>query len=462
MALKLYNTLANQIEEFRENVPGQVKLYTCGPTVYDFAHIGNLRAYMFEDLLKRYLLYRGYRVFHVMNITDIDDKTIKKANANNTTIFELTKQYTKAFYQDLKTLNILPADVYPKATEHIDEMVEMVEILLKKGYAYQKDGSIYFSIKNYPEYGKLANIDPENLKTGTSVDLDEYNKENAQDFVLWKGKKPEEPSWETDFGEGRPGWHLECSAMSMKYLGNNFDIHAGGVDNIFPHHENEIAQSQAATGEKFVNYWAHCQHLIVDNEKMSKSTGNFFLLRDIIDKGYSPRAIRFLLISTHYRKLLNFTFKDLKSASTSLERIDNFIFMLKNLQPVQGSNPDITALISTNEMKFQKHMDNDLNISGALGTLFDFISEINKKQNLLKSKNISEITSYLESLDSVLGIIESKTDNSINHNIEELISQRNLARKNKNFTLADQIRNQLKEQGITLIDTPTGTKWKKF
>ena len=306
--MRFFNTLTRSLEEFREIEKGKIGLYTCGPTVYDFPHIGNYRSYVFEDLVKRFFLFLGLRVNHVMNITDIDDKTIRKANELGVPLDEVTRKYIDAFHADLRTLHILPADVYPRATEHIPEMLKLISVLLEKGFAYEKDGSVYFSIERFKEYGRLANIDRENLKLGAAVaaDADEYEKESIQDFVLWKGKKPGEPFWPAPFGEGRPGWHIECSAMSMKYLGPHFDIHMGGVDNIFPHHENEIAQSECANGETFVNYWLHCQHLVVDNKKMSKSLGNFYTLGDLLQRGFDPMAVRYLLISTHYRKLLEF------------------------------------------------------------------------------------------------------------------------------------------------------------
>ncbi|MCG2812833.1 MAG: cysteine--tRNA ligase, partial [Candidatus Aminicenantes bacterium] len=306
--MRFFNTMTRRQEEFREIEKGAIGLYTCGPTVYDYPHIGNYRSYVFEDLVKRFFIFSGYRVRHVMNITDIDDKTIRKANELGLPLAEVTQKFIDAFHSDLGILNILPADVYPRATAHIPEMLDLIAVLLEKGFAYEKDGSVYFSIERFKDYGRLANIDRDKLQLGTAVDTDEYEKESIQDFVLWKGKKPGEPSWPAPFGAGRPGWHIECSAMSMKYLGPHFDVHMGGVDNIFPHHENEIAQSECANGQTFVNYWLHCQHLVVDNKKMSKSLGNFYTLDDVLQRGFDSMAVRYLLISTHYRKLLNFTF----------------------------------------------------------------------------------------------------------------------------------------------------------
>ncbi|MDH4257816.1 MAG: cysteine--tRNA ligase, partial [Candidatus Aminicenantes bacterium] len=319
--IRFFNTLSGKLEPFHPLKKGEVKLYTCGPTVYDHAHIGNFRAYAFEDLLKRFLVFMGYKVTHVMNITDVDDKTIKGAHSEGISLQEYTKKYIDSFFKDIDTLRMARADHYPRATEHIPEMIQMIKGLMEKGYAYAKDGSIYFSIAKFPNYGRLSKINLKELKPGERVELDEYEKDNIIDFALWKHKKEGEPFWETEVGPGRPGWHIECSVMSSKYLGETFDIHCGGTDNIFPHHENEIAQSEAYFGKKFVNYWLHCRHLIVDGEKMSKSLGNQYTLRDLLDKNIDPLVLRFLLISTHYRKMLNFTFKALEQASASLGRV---------------------------------------------------------------------------------------------------------------------------------------------
>jgi cysteinyl-tRNA synthetase len=462
MPLKLYNTLTNKIDEFKEINKGKVGLYMCGPTVYDHAHIGNFRSNIFQDLVKRYLIYLGYEVKHVMNITDIDDKTIRKSIDQNIPIKEVTKKYTESFFEDLEALNILKADVYPRATEHIPEMKNMVSTLIEKGYAYKQGDSVYFNIEKFDNYGRLANIKKENLKTGVSVDNDEYDKNNVQDFVLWKGKKEKEPFWETEFGEGRPGWHIECSAMSTKYLGEHFDIHIGGVDLIFPHHENEIAQSECSTNKKFVNYWLHCQHLIFDNKKMSKSLKNFYTLKDLLKKGYDPMEIRYLLISTHYRKLLNFTFDGLVSAGKSLKRIKDFLFALEGLKVKEGSNENIVALIEQYEDKFKDNMDDDLNVSGALGVLFEFIHEINRRIDDLKSEDVKSIISLIKRINSVFGIIEDEKKTSLidEEAIKELVEERDKAKKEKNYSLADKIRDELKEKGIVLIDTPDGVRWK--
>jgi cysteinyl-tRNA synthetase len=460
MSLRVYNTLSNRIETFQSLKKNEVGLYTCGPTVYDFNHIGNFRSYVFEDLVKRYLLYLGYRVNHVMNITDIEDKIINKAMEMKCDLDEVTGRYIDAFYRDLDRLNVLRADVYPRATRHIKEMIAMIDTLVEKGFAYEKGGSVYFALDQFPDYGRLANIERDKLFTGMRVDADEYERDNVQDFVLWKGKKEGEPHWDTRFGPGRPGWHIECSAMSMKYLGAHFDIHMGGVDNIFPHHENEIAQSQCATGEPFVNYWIHCQHLIADGQKMSKSLGNFYLLDDLIDRGYDTMAIRFLLISTHYRKLLNFTLAGLDQARQSLKRITDFIFTLEGLKAPEGETGRLGEFIKGNEAKFKENMDDDFNISGALGVFFEFIHQVNLEMKSLKQGDIKNILEYVERINGVLGIVGSKESGDLEREIRELIDEREEARKKKDYALADSIRDKLKERGVTLIDTPDGVRWK--
>jgi len=459
--MKFYNTLTRAVEEFKEIEQGHIGLYTCGPTVYDYAHIGNFRSYIFEDLLKRFFVFQGYQVKHVMNITDIDDKTIRKANELHLPLPEVTQKYIDAFKEDMQALNILAADVYPRATDHIPGMIALIETLLEKGFAYEKDGSVYFSIARFRDYGRLANIDQASLKPGTALELDEYDKEAAQDFVLWKGQKPDEPFWPAPFGQGRPGWHIECSAMSMKYLGPHFDIHMGGVDNIFPHHENEIAQSECANGQTFVNYWLHCQHLVVDNKKMSKSAGNFYTLRDLLQKGFDPLVIRYLLISSHYRKLLNFSFDNLEMAGQSMNRIKNFEFALKNVQTPGPENQEIKTLINASQGAFVKNLADDFNISGALGVLFDFIYQVNLKMSNITNVDALLILKHMQKLDLVLGILPEPKSVDLETIIADKIAQREKARENKDFAQADAIRTELKQQGIVLLDTPDGVKWKK-
>jgi len=461
MVLKLYNTLTRKKEVFKPIKDKQVNMYSCGPTVYDYAHIGNFRAYIVADILKRYLRYKGYKVKHVMNITDVDDKTIKNSRKQNKSLKEYTEFYTKAFFEDITTLNIEKADIFPKATEHIKEMVSLVKSLLDKGIAYKSDDrSIYYDISKFKDYGKFAHIKTSDLKTGARVKQDEYEKDTANDFALWKGYDKEDGDvfWKTDIGKGRPGWHIECSAMSMKYLGNHFDIHTGGVDLIFPHHQNEIAQSEGATGEAFVNYWVHNEHLLVENKKMSKSLGNFYTLRDILKKGYNPKAIRYLLMSTHYRQQLNFTFKGLEAAGNAVERLNNFIFNLNNIKE-EKDNEKIKKLMQCVKKQFEEKMDDDLNISEALGVIFDFIRDINKEQ--ISKNDAKKIKNLMFEFDNVLGVMEEqKTD--ISKDIESLIKKREEARKKKDFETADKIRNQLKKQGIILEDSPNGVIWKKL
>lgn len=461
--IKLFNTLSGRVEPFSPIEDMHVGLYTCGPTVYDYAHIGNFRAYVFEDLLKRFLLFMGYHVLHVMNITDIDDKTIKGASAQGASIQEYTQKYIDAFFLDIDTLKILRADHYPKATAHIKEMARMIEGLLQKGYAYKQDGSIYYNISKFPDYGKLSKIDRTQLRKGSRMEADDYEKADAVDFVLWKKKKEGEPSWDMGFGKGRPGWHIECSAMSSRYLGETFDIHCGGVDNIFPHHENEIAQSEAYSGKKFVNYWLHCHHLIVNGQKMSKSMGNFYTLRDLLDKGYDPLAIRFLLLSTHYRKQLNFTFEALKQAASSLQRIKDFQLALLDLQQIPGENPKVRDLIEDATARMTAGLSNDLNISMAITSVFDLIKKANIliNRNEICRKDAEHLLFALKRMDQILGILPDKDSGPLSVIIKEKIALREKARRNKDYSLADRIRGELAAQGIILEDTKDGVRWKK-
>jgi len=460
--IKFFNTLSGKIEQFTPIDDKEIKLYTCGPTVYDFAHIGNFRAYLFEDLLKRFLIFMGYKVIHVMNITDVDDKTIKGSNANGVSLCEFTKKYIEAFFEDLKTLRIKKADFYPRATENIPEMVKIIKGLLKKSYAYKKNGSTYFNISKFNEYGKLSKIKIKKLKSGKRVDTDEYEKENLYDFALWKNKKEGEPYWETEIGKGRPGWHIECSAMSSKFLGQPFDIHCGGIDNIFPHHENEIAQSEAYSGKKFVNYWLHCHHLIVDGEKMSKSKGNFFTLRDLLAKKVNPNVLRFLLISTHYRKTLNFSFSFLKQTEESLHRIQDFFSELKNHPFDEGENKEVSKLIEETKKKFIDGLSSDLNISVSLTSIFELIKKINIMilQGKIFKNDAKNLLDCIKSLNKVLSILPEEEE-FLPGDIENKIKQREEARKNRNYALADRIRDDLLKKGIILEDTKSGVRWKK-
>ncbi len=474
MSFKLYNTLTRRREDFTPIDPNEVRMYTCGPTVYGYAHIGNFRAYMFEDLLRRYLKFLGYKVTQVMNLTDVDDKTIKNSIAEKKGLNQYTEPFKKAFFDDLETLAIERAEYYPAATDHIDEMVELIKKLIEKGIAYKgEDGTWYFSIARFNGYGKLANMKQEDLRVGVRISQDEYEKDEARDFALWKAWTEEDGDvfWETELGKGRPGWHIECSAMSMKYLGNHFDIHTGGIDNMFPHHENEIAQSEAATGEKFVDYWLHCDHLIVEGEKMAKSAGNFFTLRDVIDKGYHPLAVRYLLLTTHYRKKLNFTWEGLKAAASNLQRIWGFVEMLSDIKNEGPISENIKNIVEKSLKDFTESMDNDLNISGAMGHFYDMIRDINRHNDEvgLTIGDRDRILEVLHKMDIVLGFVFPKKDEELPEldfngqtlTIEELIKMRLDAKKQKNFQLADKIRDFIGENGYILEDTREGTKWKK-
>ncbi|HOK56363.1 MAG TPA: cysteine--tRNA ligase [bacterium] len=459
--IKFYNTLTKKKEDFYPISDRFVKMYTCGPTVYDLAHIGNFRAYVFEDLLHRYLEFMDYKVVRVMNITDVDDKTIKGAKKEGISLKEYTDRYIKIFLEDMETLRLKKPDFLPRATEHIKEMVELIKKLLEKGYAYYKDGSVYFSISKFPSYGKLSGIDLSKIKIGARVDTDEYEKEDVRDFVLWKKAKEDEGVWwETEIGKGRPGWHIECSAMSMKYLGETFDIHTGGVDNIFPHHENEIAQSEGATGKKFVNFWLHCAHLLVNGEKMSKSKGNFYTLRDLLNKGYNPVAIRYLLLSTHYRDPLNFTESSLKQAENTVRNYNEFYQGL-NICGSEKYNPEIKEEIEKAKKGFIEGLSDDLNISSGLSSIFNFIKKVNVffSKGEFGKENVKEVKDFIEGIDKVLCIIEKRQE-TLPEEILNLIKEREKARKNKEFEKADRIRGILKEKGIILEDTPYGTRWK--
>lgn len=463
MALKFFNTLTRTLEDFQPLKDKTVGMYTCGPTVYAPAHIGNFRAYIFEDILRRYLKYKGFEVTQVMNLTDIDDKTIRDSQASGVSLDEHTSKFKEIFFRDLDRLNIERAEIYPEATKHIPEMVTLVQKLLDNGHGYISNGSIYFKISTFPKYGALSHMDMESLMAGARVDSDEYEKETASDFALWKGWSEKDGNifWQTYLGKGRPGWHIECSAMSMKYLGEQFDIHTGGVDNIFPHHENEIAQSEGATGHKFVNYWMHNAHLIVEGKKMAKSEGNYFTVEDLVSKGHNPLAIRYLLMSTHYRQQLNFTFDGLEAARNAITRLRDFRL---NIESAKSAPDNLAVSESINKAiaGFESGLDNDLNISPALGSIFDFVREINA---IIANQGLSEIDknnvlTTLKRFDSVLGVIFQK-DDQIDERIERLISDRIAAKKIRDFKKADQIRADLLSEGIILEDTPSGIVWKR-
>lgn len=464
-SIVFHNTESNRKEPFRPIEAGQVGVYTCGPTVHDFAHIGNFRAYLFEDVLRRYLEYSGYRVTHVMNLTDVEDKIIRKAGEQGVSIFEYVKPYERAFFEDLEALNIEPAHHYPKATDHVPEMLELIRTLRDKGYTYEKEGSIYYRIGSFPNYGRLSGVRPDEVKVGARIDSDEYEKEDARDFVLWKGRREGEHYWESEFGPGRPGWHIECSAMAMKLLGPHFDIHCGGEDNIFPHHENEIAQSEACTRQTFVNYWLHCRHLLVDGEKMSKSKGNFFTLRDLLEKGYHPMAIRFFIVASHYRSPLNLTMEGLDAAHASWSRIMDFRQRVSELADKNVDTLPLPALDDHIEdclRRFTKHMDDDLDTPRAVSAIFDFIRDANRilDGEAVSSAQASRILIMLDKIDETLGVMGG-AEAILDEEIERLIEERQEARRNRDFARSDAIRDQLAEQGIILEDTREGVRWKR-
>jgi len=462
MVLQLYNTLSRKKEVFKPIKKGQIGLYSCGPTVYNFAHIGNFRNYVFVDILKGYLKFKGFKVKHVMNITDIDDKTIRDSAKAGMNLKEFTEKYTKAFFDDIKALNIEKADIYPKATEHVKDMIKFVKVLVKKKYAYEKLNSVYYDISEFKNYGKLSKVDLSQMKAGARVDLDEYEKDHPGDFTLLKRSKLDELKkgiyYDTEFGKCRPGWHLECSVMSMKYLGNTFDIHTGGIDLVFPHHENEIAQSEAYSGKKFVNYWLHNEHLIVDGKKMSKSLGNFYTLRDLLSKGYDPIAIRYLLLSTPYRTKLNFTFKALEAAKKAVEKLNNFIFVLRGMS-CSSDVGNIDELIKEARAAFELKMDDDLNISEGLAVVFDFMNDVNKLH--LSKNDAAKVISFMEEIDKILGVIDFSVEGKVPASVKKLIDEREKARGKKDFATADKIRDELKKKGIELIDTSEGVRWKR-
>ncbi|MFC2172712.1 cysteine--tRNA ligase [Acidobacteriota bacterium] len=461
--IRITNTLTGKMETFTPLREGEVRLYTCGPTVYDFAHIGNFRTYIWEDILRRFLKSQGFKVTQVMNITDVDDKIIRGAMAKNISIREYAEPFEKAFFEDLDTLGIERAEHYPRATEHIQDMVRLIKQLQSKGVTYESDGSIYFRISAFSGYGKLAKLDPSSLKIGVRIENDEYEKEEARDFALWKTVKPGEPFWDTELGPGRPGWHIECSAMSMKYLGTSFDIHTGGVDNIFPHHENEIAQSEAATGEPFVRYWLHAEHLIVDGEKMSKSKGNFYTLRELLEKGLSPKAIRYLLVASHYKKQLNFTDEAVQHADGALERLKNFHHRLVSERFADGADEELSKTIDDFEQKFWDAMSSDLNTSAALGAVHSTVTAANSAMDRgdFGQGNIVKLTALLTKVNDIFNVFDFEGEEELDADVAELIKQREEARKARNWELSDQLRDQILQKGYVIEDTRDGTRWKK-
>jgi cysteinyl-tRNA synthetase len=509
MPLRFHNTLSGRVEDFVPLEGNKVRIYTCGLTVYDYGHIGNYRTFVFQDVLRRYLKYRGYEVFHVMNLTDVDDNTIRGAQAAGIPLRDYTQKYIQAFEVDRQLLNLETPEIVVRATDHIEDMVKLIQALEAKGYAYRSDGSVYFSVRSFPEYGKLAQVDLAGIRPGARVDSDKYDKTDVRDFALWKAAKQGEPFWETPLGPGRPGWHIECSAMSMKYLGETFDIHSGGIDLTFPHHENEIAQSEAATGKPFVRYWLHAEHLIVNGEKMSKSLGNFYTLRDLIAQGHRPSAIRYLLASVPYRKQLNFTFDGLHQAQHSIERLRNFRYRLSTEKFPAGGNPELQARAQAARQAFEDALGDNLNTAEALAAVFDLVRDANTAMDRgeFRDGDRPVFLDVLERWDRIFAVLEdtdyaklrqfglvktvegsfaaredtdsAKLSGSVktvegsvtadavlvkplaDEEIEKRIAERDAARRRGDFARSDKIRADLLSAGVILEDTKAGTRWKR-
>jgi cysteinyl-tRNA synthetase len=482
--ISFYNTMSGRVDEFVPLEPGRVRMYTCGPTVYDYAHIGNYRTFVFGDILRRHLRRNGFELLHVMNITDVDDKTIHNAAAAKLPLPEFTERYVQAFLKDAAALRLEIPERLVRATEHIPDMVRTIRQLGEKGYTYTSEGSVYFRIANFPAYGKLSKIDFSGMRPGVRVDRDEYEKADVRDFVLWKAPKPGEPFWETEIGPGRPGWHIECSVMATKYLGETFDIHAGGVDLVFPHHENEIAQAEALSGKTFARYWLHCEHLLVDGQKMSKSLGNYYTLRDLLRLGRTPESIRYLLLSVPHRKQLNFTMEGLKQAASSIERLENFRFRISQTSFPEGVHSDIAAKTDAFPEAFDKALADDLNTAQGLAVLFELVRDVNIAidSGELRSGNVAAVLRCLEyadgifdvlskpqavqvgaSLASMTGEAAARLGNGVPsiEEIERKIEERREARQKRNFALADQIRVELDAAGILIEDTKEGVRWRR-
>jgi cysteinyl-tRNA synthetase len=499
MALRIYNTLSGQVEEFKPLEDNKVRMYTCGPTVYDYAHIGNYRTFVFQDILRRFLKYRGYQVQQVMNLTDVDDRTIRNARAASLELREYTAKFIEAFEIDRQLLNLEDPELLVRATDHINDMVRLIQTLAEKSYAYPSDGSIYFRVEKFKNYGKLSKIDLSGIRPGARVDADNYDKADVRDFVLWKAAKEGEPFWETPLGPGRPGWHIECSVMAMKYLGPTFDIHSGGTDLIFPHHENEIAQSEAATGKPFVRTWIHAEHLIVNGEKMSKSLGNFFTLRDLVAKGYKPSAIRYHLASVPFGKPLNFTFDGLHQAQQSIDRLRNFRYRLMMEQLPPGESSELQGRAQSARQAFEEALDDNLNTAQALAAIFDLVRDGNiaMDRGQFHEGDRAVFLDTLERWDRIFAVLDDNdhaklrqfgfikevdtahtadafivrggsnytqpiiADSLTEEEIERRVAEREAARRKRDFARADQIRQELLNAGIVLEDAKTGTRWKR-
>ena len=494
MALELFNTLSGKVEEFHPLEDNLVRMYACGPTVYDYAHIGNFRYFVAVDVLRRFLKQSGYQLKHVMNITDVDDKIIRNAGRDGVTVQEYTKKYRQAFLDDADTLNVEHPEFIVNATDHIPEMAHFIATLVEKGFAYRTDdGSYYFRIAKFPDYGKLSKKDFAGMTDGARVDVDEYDKDNARDFALWKAPKPGEASWDTQIGPGRPGWHIECSTMSMKYLGDTFDIHLGGEDLIFPHHENEIAQSEAESGKPFAHTWVHTRFLLVENEKMAKSAGNFFTVRDLILMGHKPSSIRFLLMSVPYTKQLNFTFDGLKQAANSVERLRNFKLRLETSQFPEGNNDAVAAIAKKTSDEMTAALNDDLNTARALGAVFDMVRDVNAAADAgeVRKGDLPALLQTLAQFDEIFALLKDDDASKVratvewakqeglsdkispqtaelakaaalsDEDIERLVAEHSQARKTRDFARSDAIRAQLAENGVILENTKDGVRWKR-
>jgi cysteinyl-tRNA synthetase len=464
--LRIRNTLSGKLEEFRPLVEGEVRFYYCGPTVWDYGHIGNFRSAVAADILRRYLQFKGYKVTHVMNITDVEDRIIAKSQEAGVSIDDYTAKYIDALWEDFDALGCERPDIVPRATRHIPEMVSLIERLLTTGHAYRSDGSIYYRISSFPGYGKLSKINFSGNIAGASerIDTDKYEKEDARDFALWKEPAGDnEPSWDAPIGRGRPGWHIECSAMSMKYLGETFDLHAGGVDLVFPHHENEIAQSEGATGKPFVRYWIHFEHLKVDGETMSKSKGNYYTFRDVAAKGYSPSAVRYFLLSVPYNKQLNFTFEALTGAEKTVQSLRDFRSRLNESKVEPGKSEPLSEATQRALSEFEAGMDDDLNTSVALAAIHNLTREVNtalaRKQ--VREENKRELQELIARFDTVLNVFGNEQREMLDEQVQALINERQEARRRRDFARADELRDELADRGIVLEDTKDGVRWKR-
>ena len=463
MSQQFRNTLTGRTEPFAPLEPGHVRMYTCGPTVYAPAHVGNFRSFIFADLVRRALVFNGLRVTWVMNITDVDDKIIRDAGAAGVGIDELTATYTAIFLDDMARLGIAEPDVMPRATAHIDDMVRLIETLIENGHAYQtEDGSVFFRIASWPGYGRLARLDPQQQRPGERVESDEYDKDDVRDFALWKAAKPGEPSWTTSLGPGRPGWHVECSAMSMRYLGPSFDLHTGGIDLVFPHHEDEIAQSEAATGQPFVHTWLHCAHLHMGGQKMAKRTGNVARPADLYAAGFGPRALRYALLATHYRAPLDFSERSLAHASAAVERLSTAVSALDAYSEDRADDASLPALLSDARTAFSAALDDDLNVSAALAATFDLVRDLNSRlaARTLSSADARRGAAALRELDTVLGVLEGgRTE--LDASLSALLEARAMARAARDWARSDELRDALAAAGIVVDDTPDGQRWRR-